>query len=204
MLRQFELHRLQRRGGAMLDGEREVPAVVAAQIEIAVIPGVELGRATQGLAGARIAGAFAGVMDDEYGCTVPALQFTQIGEDGRHFATGILVDVTRFALCGDGEQLAGNGHQSARIALRMVRERCDQFGCHQLNGAGFLQGMQEQLGQFVRRRSFQCKPHAHAAIERQKFFGMRRVTDLPTPGAPVMRAKPPLPPSCSARQQNCS
>ena len=33
---------------------------------------------------------------------------------------------------------------------------------------------------------------------------MRRVTDLPVPGAPVTRAKPPSPTSCSTRQQNDS
>jgi hypothetical protein len=37
----------------MLDGQREVIAVaVAAQVEVAVAPGVELGGAAQGLAGA--------------------------------------------------------------------------------------------------------------------------------------------------------
>jgi hypothetical protein len=33
---------------------------------------------------------------------------------------------------------------------------------------------------------------------------MRKVTDLPVPGAPVMSAKPPSPASCSTGQQNDS
>ena len=33
---------------------------------------------------------------------------------------------------------------------------------------------------------------------------MRRATDLPVPGAPVTRAKPPSPTSCSTRQQKDS
>ena len=33
---------------------------------------------------------------------------------------------------------------------------------------------------------------------------MRKVTDLPAPGMPVTRAKPPSPTSCSTRQQNVS
>jgi hypothetical protein len=47
----------ERRRGAMLDGEREVIAI-AAQTEIGIAPGVELGLATQGLSGAGVVGAF--------------------------------------------------------------------------------------------------------------------------------------------------
>ena len=56
----------ERRRGAVLDGEREVIAV-AAQVEIGVAPGMELGGAAQGLSGAGVGGAFPGMMDDEDG-----------------------------------------------------------------------------------------------------------------------------------------
>src|SRR5579864_4758713 len=50
-LGEFDPHRLCRRCGAMLNGEGEIIAV-AAQIEIGVPPGVELGGAAQRLTGA--------------------------------------------------------------------------------------------------------------------------------------------------------
>ena len=71
--------------------EREIVAV-AAQIEVGVAPGVELGGAAQGLAGADVAGALPGVMDDEHGDAVAALQLAQVGEQRRDLAAGVLVD----------------------------------------------------------------------------------------------------------------
>jgi hypothetical protein len=65
--------------GAMLDGEGEVIAV-AAQIEVGIAPGVELGRATQGLSGAGVAGGFPGMMDNQHGNAMAALELAQIGE----------------------------------------------------------------------------------------------------------------------------
>jgi len=56
-LSEFDPHRLCRRRGAMLDGEGEIIAV-AAQIEIGVPPGVELGGAAQCLTGADAATPF--------------------------------------------------------------------------------------------------------------------------------------------------
>jgi hypothetical protein len=52
---------------------------------------VELGGAAQGLTGADAAGALPGVMDDDHGDAVPALQLAQIGKQRRNLAGGVLV-----------------------------------------------------------------------------------------------------------------
>ena len=75
----------------MLDGQRDVVAI-AAQIEIAVAPGMELGRAAQRLPGADAAAALLGVVDDEDGNAVAALQLAQIGQQWGDLAAGVLVD----------------------------------------------------------------------------------------------------------------
>jgi hypothetical protein len=75
----------------MLDGEGEIIAV-AAQIEIGVTPGVELGGAAQRLTGADAATTLLGVMDDEHGNAMPAPQFAQVGEQRGDLAAGVLVD----------------------------------------------------------------------------------------------------------------
>src|SRR6516162_969866 len=67
----------------------------AAQIEVGIAPGVELGRATQGLSGAGIAGAFSGMMDDEHGDAIATLQLAQIGEQRSDLAAGVLVDAVQ-------------------------------------------------------------------------------------------------------------
>ena len=77
----------------MLDRQREIIAV-ATQIEIAVAPGVELGGTAQGLTGPDGA-ALLGMVDDEHGRAMPALQLTQGGEQRRHLAAGILVDAVQ-------------------------------------------------------------------------------------------------------------
>ena len=65
---------------------------VAAEVEVGIAPGMELGGASQGLAGADVAGALLGVVDDDDGDGVAALQLAQIGEQRRHFAAGVLID----------------------------------------------------------------------------------------------------------------
>src|ERR1700730_5953850 len=77
--------------GAVLDREGEIIAI-AAQIEIGIPPGVELGGAAQGLSGAHAAGALFGMMDDDHGDAVATLQLAQIGEQRRHLAAGVLID----------------------------------------------------------------------------------------------------------------
>ena len=78
----------------MLDGQHQVIAI-AAQIEVGIAPGVELGRAMQGLSGAGIAGAFSGMMDDEHGDAIATLQLAQIGEQRGDLAAGVLVDAVQ-------------------------------------------------------------------------------------------------------------
>ena len=77
--------------GAVLDGQGDLVSVTA-EIEVGVAPGVELGRAAQGLAGADVAGAFPGMVDDGDSEAVAALQLAQEGEQRRHFAADVLVD----------------------------------------------------------------------------------------------------------------
>jgi hypothetical protein len=76
-LRELDRHRLQGWRGAVLDGEDEVVGF-AAQVEVAVAPGVELGGAAQGLAGADGVAALLGMVDDGDGDAVAALQLAQV------------------------------------------------------------------------------------------------------------------------------
>ena len=64
----------------------------AAQVEVGVAPGVELGGAAQRLAGADAGGGFLGVMDHEHRQRVASLQLAQVGEQRRDLAAGVLVD----------------------------------------------------------------------------------------------------------------
>jgi hypothetical protein len=75
----------------VFDREGEIPAfagtATAAQIEIGVAPGVELGGAAQGLPGANAADALLGVVDDDDdGDAVSPLQLAQTGEQRRDLA----------------------------------------------------------------------------------------------------------------------
>src|SRR5262249_15022912 len=78
----------------MLDAEREIVAL-AAQIEIAVTPGVELGGAAQRLPAAGLSGTFFGVVDDDNGKRITALQRSEVGEQRGHLAAGILIDAVQ-------------------------------------------------------------------------------------------------------------
>src|SRR5689334_4061589 len=89
-----DLHRLQRRGGAVLDRESEGISF-AAEIEVAVAPGVELGSTAQRLAGTNVAGTLLGMVDDEHGKGVAALQLAQIGKQRGDLAAGVLVDAVQ-------------------------------------------------------------------------------------------------------------
>ena len=76
----------------MLDGERDAIVGVATEVEVGIAPGMEFGRAAQGLAGAEGSGALPGVMDDGDGDGMASLQFAQEGEQRCHVAADILVD----------------------------------------------------------------------------------------------------------------
>ena len=95
-LSEFECHGGHGRSGAVLDGQGDIAAVagiaVAAEVEVGIAPGMELGGAAQGLAGADVAGTLFGVVNDNHGDAVAALQLAQIGEQRRHLAAGVLID----------------------------------------------------------------------------------------------------------------
>ena len=65
---------------------------VAAQVQVRVAPGMELGRSAQRLTGAQAAATLFGMMHEEDCETVASLQFSQIGEERRDLAAGVLVD----------------------------------------------------------------------------------------------------------------
>ncbi len=108
-LRKFESDGRRRRGGAVFDGEIELPAR-STQVKIGVTPSMELGRTAQRLAGAHAAGRFAGVMHHEHGELVLPLQGAQVGEQRCDFAARILVDAVQAH-----ERIE---HQEARFELR--------------------------------------------------------------------------------------
>jgi hypothetical protein len=68
-LSEFERHAGHGRSGAVLDGQGNIAIfagiVVAAEVEVGIAPGMELGGASQGLTGADVAGALLGVVDDD-------------------------------------------------------------------------------------------------------------------------------------------
>src|SRR5262249_20809820 len=80
------------RSGAVFNGQRESIFALLLEIEIAIAPGVELGRAAQRLTGADAASAFLGVMNDQNGKAMASLQRAKIGEEWRDLAAGVLID----------------------------------------------------------------------------------------------------------------
>ena len=98
-LSEFERHARHGRSGAVLDGQGDIAVfagiAVAAEVKVGIAPGMELGGASQGLTGADVAGALLGVVDDDDGDGVAALQLAQIGEQRRHFAAGVLIDAVQ-------------------------------------------------------------------------------------------------------------
>jgi hypothetical protein len=82
-------------GGAVFDDEGDTVIGVATQIEIGIAPGVELGGTAERLSGAHGAGALSGVMDEDDGEAMAALQVAQVGEQRGDFAADIFVDAVR-------------------------------------------------------------------------------------------------------------
>ena len=60
-------------GGTMFDGQDDAVVAVAAEIEVGIAPGVEFGRAPQGLTGTDGAGALSGMVDEHDGDGVATL-----------------------------------------------------------------------------------------------------------------------------------
>jgi hypothetical protein len=77
----------------VLDRQQQAFAV-AAQVQVAVAPCVQLRRAAQGLAGAGVA-ALAGVVDERDGAAEAALQLAQVGEQRGDLGGGVLVDAVQ-------------------------------------------------------------------------------------------------------------
>ena len=75
----------------MFDVESEA-ICVATQEQIGVAPGVEFARTAQGLAGAEVSGGFAGVVDQQDGAAVGALESSQVIQQRRDLAGDVLVD----------------------------------------------------------------------------------------------------------------
>ena len=71
---------------------------------------MELGGAAQRLAGAHVSGGFSGVMHDEHGEAVLALQGAQVREERCDFAAGVLIDAM--------QPHEGIEHQQAGLELR--------------------------------------------------------------------------------------
>ena len=77
----------------MLDGHEDL-ALPAAQVQIAVPPGVQFGRSSERLARPRGA-ALSGMVDEYHGGLEAALQVSQEAEDGGDFGDGVLVDAVQ-------------------------------------------------------------------------------------------------------------
>ena len=90
---EIELDARRRRRGAVLDRQRE-PLTVAPQVEVAVAPRVQFGRAAERLSGAGVA-ALARVVDEHDGAAEAALQLAQVGEQRRDLGGGVLVDAVQ-------------------------------------------------------------------------------------------------------------
>jgi len=78
-------------GRAVLDGEEQA-VVGATQVQIRVAPGMEVGAAAQGLAGADRVRPFAGMMDDDHGEGEAPLQLAERREQRRDLGGRIFVD----------------------------------------------------------------------------------------------------------------
>ena len=101
-LREFEGQGGHCRSGTVFDGQGD-PIVarrlceggLAAEIEVGITPGMELGGTTQGLAGPHVAGTFARVVDDDDGDPVATLQIAQIGEQRGDLAADVFIDAVQ-------------------------------------------------------------------------------------------------------------
>jgi hypothetical protein len=95
VLSKFKRDALHGGGGTMLNGENDAVVAVASEVEVGITPGVELGRATQGLTGTTGASALSGVVDKHDGNGVAPLQLAQEGEEWCDFTAGILIDAMK-------------------------------------------------------------------------------------------------------------
>lgn len=68
---------------------------MAAQVEVGIAPGVQLGGAAQGLAGTGVGCALLGVVDQQDSGFEAALQLAQEGEQGRDIGGGVFIDAVQ-------------------------------------------------------------------------------------------------------------
>ena len=106
--------------GTVFDGQAQALAP-AAQEEAGVRPSVELARAAQGLTGADLGRALAGVVHEGDGAAVATLDLTQAGQQGHDRGRDVLIDaVQAYKRIEDeqhGLQRRDGGRQSAAIGL---------------------------------------------------------------------------------------
>ena len=114
----FDLDIVEAGRGAMLDGHDDL-VVPAAQVQVAVTPGVEFRRTAKRLAGSGGA-ALAGVVDEHHGGREAALQTAQEGEDGGDVGDGILVDAMQAHQGVEDEQARADALDGLVQALAVV------------------------------------------------------------------------------------
>jgi hypothetical protein len=98
------------------DSERSSPPRRKETGEIA--PDVKLRGAAQRLTGADAGAALLGVMDDEHGNVMPALQLAQVGEQRGDLAAGVLVNAVEMYERIEDEQ---RGCKLATVSARLRR-----------------------------------------------------------------------------------
>lgn len=113
---------------AMLDGECQMSADRATQIEVRVAPGVELGGAAQRLACANVAGGLLRVMHEEHGEGVPALKFAQICQERCDLPARILIDAMQSNEGIQDQKPRGEGLDGALEALAIPFQIKSQGG----------------------------------------------------------------------------
>ena len=109
----------------MFDGQAERVAA-AAQVEVGVAPGVELGGAAQGLAGPGVRGALAGVVHEEHGGVEVALEVAQVGEHRGDLGRGVLVDAVQADEGIEHEQRRPEARD--RLAQPVLRQKLSRLG----------------------------------------------------------------------------
>jgi len=137
----------------MFDGERK-PICLSAQIEVGVTPGMDLAGSAQRLTRAQMSGTFAGVVDEQDGGCMAALQATQESEQRSDVRGDILVDAVDSDEGIENEEFwpqAGNGLLQPFLVLRQIEP--DFRGGNDVD----VEGLERDLGG----RGNSCDATAH-------------------------------------------
>jgi hypothetical protein len=105
--------------GAVFCGEDEILAA-AAEVEVGIAPGVEVGAAAEGLAGV-VCGGFACVVDEEDGDVEGAGEVAEGGEDGRDFGGVVFVGALEADVGVEDEKAGAPVCESETEALDVLR-----------------------------------------------------------------------------------